>query len=175
MSYILKIPVESKSESGIYSSRSCPVSQIPYSKCISFLSPFNLPCLVPYFFFRGLLQQSLTDFLNVECLTNFFKNNIPCYRIALSKDLQWHSISHRMKSRFLPAGSNCSNMHLSFSPAYLRPLLISSFLSIRNPPSSNGFLLPLLLFISLVTFSIQLSIEPTFTEPLIHVTHAAHW
>lgn len=57
-----------------------------------------------------------------------------------------------MKSRVLPAGSNCSNMNLSFSPAYLRPLLISSFLSIPNPPSPNGVLLPLLLFISLVTF-----------------------
>lgn len=103
--------------------------------------------------------------INVECLANFFKNSIYLV-IALFKDLQWHCIAHRRKSGFLPKDSPWSNMNPSFSPACLGPLLIPSSISVSNPPSPNGSLLPLLLFICLVTFFIHPSIQPVLIEQL---------
>lgn len=92
--------------------------------------------------------------------------------MSLFKDLQWHSISYRMKSRFLPTGSNCCSLTLSFSPAYLGLLFISSSISTPNPPSPNRFLLPLLFFISLVTFFTQCSTQLTLIEQGYASQHA---
>lgn len=102
--------------------------------------PLSTSWAYTYFFLRGLLQESqpisILALLNVECQSNFFKYNI-CHFIALFRDLQWHFIFCRMKNRFLPTGSNYSNMNLSFSPAYLWLLLISSSVSVSHPPSPN--------------------------------------
>lgn len=76
--------------------------------------------------------------LNGECQTNFFKYNI-YHVIVMFKDLQWHPISDRMRSRFLPTGSNCSKVNHSFSPDSLWPLLFSSYVSIPNPLVHTNF------------------------------------
>ena len=83
---------------------------------------------------------------NVDNQINFFKYNM--YRVtSLFEDTQWHSMSHRMKSRFLLLAPVLPTLNLTFSPAYRRPLLISTSISIPSPAGPSGFLLPLLLFI----------------------------